>query len=504
MNTPTSPLIGFAGFLVAVGVFVGLAAIVGGVAVGDASVGIYATWAIEHGRLVCAYPPAVHLREIPSIARPWTTETPFYPIISGVAAAIFRIGHATPFPTSAQLGANCLHGYTTMFRWSVRSNAATSTLRVGYLSGVVLLGGVATYLRAARRGWHRGSLLALIVVASLAPVLGSIVQYFHPQDLVAMGLILAGGAGVLRGRWVVAGVFIGLAIVTQQFALLPALAFVVVLPAKARWRFFVAAAVAVLVVDLPFLVATSGRAFHAVVIGTGFSPSLGGTVLWELGLHGPALFVAARVAPIVATGCIAWWVRHHFGDEVLSPVVLTSLIGVSLTMRLVFEVNLWPYYFMALAVSMVVLEAVRGRVRSSVVAWLITVTLAFDPLPGIFQSNAKISDIYLRLDLSEVIVGAFALYVVVSFLRQRHRWFWLIWTVAAAAAFVHVPVIDVLARYVWRTWLWQVLLVPSGLALVAAPGYRMWSSHPNGVDQSLDVVGANAEVVGDDGTSRIP
>src|ERR1035438_9457021 len=43
---------------------------------------------------------------------------------------------------------------------------------------------------------------------------------FHPQDLLAMGLILCGVASVLRDRWVLAGVLMGLALTSQQFSIL--------------------------------------------------------------------------------------------------------------------------------------------------------------------------------------------------------------------------------------------------------------------------------------------
>ena len=284
-----------------------------------------------------------------------------------------------------------------------------------------------------------------------------------------MGLILLGSAAVLRDRWWLAGLFLGLALVTQQFALLAAVALFVAVPTRGRWRLALAAFLTAAVVDVPFLIATSGRALHAIVVGTGFSPSLGGTVLWETDLHGSLLFVASRVMPIVVAGLIAIWARRRLGDEVVTPPTLVSLVGTALAMRLVFEVNLWAYYFMALAVSLVVLEAVRGRLRPTVVGWLLASTLAFDPLPGVFQSNAQVGDIYARLDSAEVVVGVAALYVVISLVRKRVRWFWLGWVVFATLAFVHIAGVDVLEQYIWRTWVWQVLLVPSGLALVAQP-----------------------------------
>lgn len=477
LDRPLSPLESFAGWLIAVAAFVGVVALFGGVTEGDAAVGIYSTWAIAHGHLACAYPPAIYAH-VPPIARPYTSITPFYPVFSGLLVALFRVGHQVAFPTSAQLGYHCANAYDAIYHWSVASSAALDTMRVGYVSGAVLLAGVVAVLRAANHGARLREPVTMLAVAVTAPVVACLLEFFHPQDLVAMGLSLLAVAAALRQRWTWAGVAIGLAITTHQFALLVAVPLLVVAPARRRWWFVGATALAGIAVDLPFLVATSGRAFRAVVIGSGFFPSYGGTILWEIGHRGAPFFLATRVLPIVVALGLAWWAEQRLGARTLEPTVLVSLVGVCLSMRLVFEENLWGYYFMALAVTLIVLESVCRRLRPTVVAWLLTVLLAFDPLPAGFQTNSKIWVIYAREDLPKIVVGLVALYVVASFLRHRRRWFWLAWTVAAAAAFVHYPVLDVLARRAWPTWLWQVLLVPSGLALVGAPCFAAMRARP--------------------------
>lgn len=497
LDRPLSPLESLAGWLVAVGAFVGVVALFGGMSEGDAAVGIYSTWAIAHGHLACAYPPSIYFH-VPPIARPYTSITPFYPIFSGLLAALFRVGHQVPFPTTSQLGYHCTNAYDAIYRWSVKSSSALDTMRIGYASGVVLLAGVASVLRGAKRARRLNEPVAMLAVAVSAPVVACLLEFYHPQDLVAMGLSLFAVAAAMRQRWVWAGVAVGLAITTHQFALLVAAPLFVVAPDRRRWWFVGATAVTGAAVDLPFLLATSGRAFRAIVIGSGFTPSYGGTVLWEIGLRGAPFFLATRVLPIAVALVLAWWAQRRLGERVLEPTVLVSLVGTCLALRLVFEENLWGYYFMALAVALIVLESVRARLRPMVVAWMLSVLLAFDPLPSGFQTNSKIWVIYARVDLPKIVVGLVALYVVVSFLRRHRRWFWLAWTIAAALAFVHYPVIDFLARHAWPTWLWQVLLVPSGLALVAAPGYAVWKRCPSGADYSRTEVETEVQAVSDD------
>lgn len=70
---------------------------------------------------------------------------------------------------------------------------------------------------------------------------------YHPQDLVAVGLALAGLACVLRGKWVWAGVLVGLAISSRCWFWRPL-----------SWRLLGAAPGAYLLVTLPVDVA--GRA----------------------------------------------------------------------------------------------------------------------------------------------------------------------------------------------------------------------------------------------------
>ena len=469
----------------------------------DAAVGIYSTWAIAHGQLACAYPPAIY-SHVPPIARPYTSITPFYPIFSGLLAALLRVGHQVPFPTSAQLGCHCGNAYDAIYRWSVRSSSALNMMRIGYVSGAVLLAGVVASLRAAGRGRRLNEPVTMLAVALSAPVVACPLEFYHPQDLVAMGLSLLAVAAALRQRWVWAGIAVGLAITTHQFSLLVAAPLFVVAPAQRRWWFAGTTALAGAAVDLPFLLATSGRAFRAVVIGSGFTPSYGGTVLWEIGMRGAPFFLATRVLPIAVAFVLAWWVQQRHGGRTIEPTVLVSLVGASLALRLVFEENLWGYCFMALAVMLIMVESVRARLRPTVVAWLLTVMLAFDPLPSGFQTNSTIWFIYARVDLPKIVVGLVALYVIVSFLRRRNRWFWLAWIIVAAVAFVHYPVIDVLAYHTWPTWLWQVLLMSSGLELVDAPGYGLLAELASGDEESRGIIEIGAPSTSNDATSQIP
>jgi uncharacterized membrane protein len=205
-------------------------------------------------------------------------------------------------------------------------------------------------------------------------------QFFHPQDVMAMGLMLGSVACVVRGRWGWAGLLLGLALTSQQFPWLSLAPLLVIAPANRRFRLAAGTIMAVAIVDLPLIVVSAGRAIGPAILGSGGSPSpVGGTLLWEFHLHGASLIAFSRVLPIVASMALAWWATRRLGPGVLEPVPLISLIATALTFRLVFEVNLWGYYFLAITVSLIVLSVVSGRIRLYLLAWLALVALAFNP-----------------------------------------------------------------------------------------------------------------------------
>ena len=356
----------------------------GGVAEGDAAVGIHSTWAIARGHLARAYPPSRYFHG-PPIVRPDTSITPFYSIFAGPLAAMLRVGHAVPFPTTAQLGYHCANAYDAIYHWSVASISAMDTMRVRYASGAALLAGVWASLSVAGHGQRLREPVTMLAVVS-APVVACLLEFYHCQDLVAMGLSLLAVAVSLRQRWVWSGVAVGLAITTRQFALLVAAPLFSVAPAQRRWWFAAAITVAGAAVDLPFLLARSGRAFRAVVVGLGLTLSYGGTVMWELGLHGATSFLAMRVAnrggPLaLVVGAAAPRCRYPRADD----AGLTGRDMPGATTRLRRE-PLGLYFHGPRG------DAEPARVGScapapTVVAWLLTVLLAFDPLPSGFQSN---------------------------------------------------------------------------------------------------------------------
>jgi hypothetical protein len=372
LNRPLSGWWCAVGWILATAIYVGFVRYFEGPTQADSIVSVFSTWAIAHGQWACAY-PVNKGGSFPFIA-------PLYPLLSGALAALTHIGGSVPFPSQAAMGAHCANGVNLMGRWSARSNAGGSTVQIGYLSWLFVMGGVVALLRAAGRGRRGWEPFTLVLLACVPMVWMPLEQYFHPQDAIAIGLILGGVACVLRRRWGWAGVVLGLALMSQQFPWLCLAPLVVVAPANRRFRLVGGVVLATAIVSLPLIVATSGRAFGPALLGSGSSPSpVGGTVLWEFHLHGASLIAFSRVLPILLSMVLARWAVRRLGPGVLQPVPLISLIASALTLRLVFEVNLWGYYFLAVTVSLVVLSIACGRIRLYLLAWLVMVALAFNP-----------------------------------------------------------------------------------------------------------------------------
>jgi hypothetical protein len=460
LNDPLPAWACVAGWIVATFIFFMLTSLLGGVIRVDAFETVFSTWAVAHGHMSCIYSPG---------NKPiYPYVEPLYPLLSGVAAALMQIGHGTAFPTQAQLGSHCSSAISAMTHWSAQSGAIGATLRIGYLSWFFLLGGAVSLLRAVGRGRCVWELLSVLVLACASSVILCLQEAFHPQDLIALGLALAGVASALRGKWVWAGLWLGLAFITQQFSLLALAPLFVLAPSTQRIKFASAVVGVVAVVIAPLVVLTSGRAIRAGLIGSGFSPSSegGGTLLWETHVHGFFQFVLSRLMPIVCALVLAWWASRKLGPAALEPVALVSIIATSLTFRLVFEENLFGYYYMAIVVMLILLDVTRGRVRLGVVALLTTFFLWHDPVAWAFPYPHLLNiRHWIPAAVALVALGFFAYDVA----RRRFHPFFLAWIVFITFIFVRIPGDARSFPILLPLWLWQTLLVSSALALAVDP-----------------------------------
>jgi hypothetical protein len=356
------------GWILASSLFGILVRLAGGITTSDSFVSVNSSLAVAHGYFSCAYPPQSTLGINP-------LAPPLYPFLSGGLAALFHIGNSVPFPRATQLGPHCSHAFAAIGNWIVPTGANFSVERFGYVGWIILAIGVVALLRATGRGRRVWEPVCLAAVACTPPVIMCFNEYFHPQDLIAVGLSLAALACVLRNRWISAGILFGLAFTSQQFALLFLVPLICIVSRGAAQRLVVSFLAAVAVIDVPLFIITSGRSLKASLFGTGVN-SKSATLLVQLHISGNLLYALSRGLPLVLCVGIAVWTRRRCGESALDPVPMLSLMAVSLLLRLAFEINLWGYYFMAVSVVLIVIQIIRQRINWWFVVWLALVTYA--------------------------------------------------------------------------------------------------------------------------------
>jgi hypothetical protein len=448
------------GWLVATALFVGFAAAPGGPGTVDSSLSIFSTWAIAHGQLACAF-PTVTLPHEPPIA-------PVYPLYSGALTAIAHIGQSLPFPSRAAMGPNCTTAVDTIRQWGFHSGAYLPTRWIGFTSWLVLMAGVVAWLRASGKGRSGWEPATLIVLALLPPLWIALSYYFHPQDLVALGFAFAAMACAVRDRWAVAGVLVALAVLSQQYALLVAAPLLVLTPQGRRARFIAGAAGAATVVVGPFLIAGSPGILRAVTIGSGDSPSVGGTMMWYLTHHGPAVVLFSRVLPIVLALAAATVVSRRLGSCALRPPALCSLVAFCLSLRLLFEQNFFAYYLVALVIALILADVVRGNVRGSLVAWVASLTMVFT-IDGYFLkiTSGLHGEVVIPLLVILTAIGLTVYGVVRG--HTWSKWSKLLWAAFVLCTVITWPLKANLLLLRAPTWVWQSLFVITGAMLAAGP-----------------------------------
>ena len=393
------------GWIVASAVFIAGTQLLGGPTSGDAGDSINTTWAFAHGMFACGYAPGNEY------GLPYSA--PLYPLISGAVVALLRIGHSVVFPAGGQFGVHCSTAVEALYHWTLASGALAPTLRIGYVTWFALMFGAVLLLRTVGRGRSAWEILTVLMLAVTPPVFMCLHEYFHPQDLLAMGLIFGGLAMVQRQSWLMAGLLLGLAVTSQQYALLAVIPLLVLVPRRSINRYVVGIAGALVLIAAPLSALAGSGALKALVTGSGATWT-SSTLIGEIRISSSVLIVLSRVAPFVAALLLAWWAESRLGAKVLEAGPLLSVISTSLAFRLLFEVNLWGYYFMALAVTLLIQCVLRRRLKISWVLWLVAITVAFHPVVGATSSLSAVSTPWFPLWLWQLVLVGWGVYLAVQ------------------------------------------------------------------------------------------
>jgi hypothetical protein len=344
------------------------------------------TTAISHGDLAAAArdtlvpnPPGYPLLMSPVVLalRPWIG-SPRWCDDKPVPKILYSFGDAYFLsvlgPCTAKHGADHGKPYPIWYR---------SQAVLAILGWVVLAVGAVMALRATGAGGGVGEVLLVVALALFPAASDTIAQTFHPQDLMSVGLICAGLAQALRRRWVWVGAAFGAAFLCKQFAVLPLLAVVAAAPGwRARARILVPLGGVVALGVVPFyLVApvATVRAMTAVYV-EGVTLVKTPTMVGVLGILEKTKLEIARDAPIVAAAALALWARRRAGAGLLAPAPLVGLALACLATRLVFEISLLNYYFLAVGAALLLLDFTRRRPPVASVVWIVATRFGLSPL----------------------------------------------------------------------------------------------------------------------------
>jgi hypothetical protein len=241
---------------------------------------------------------------------------------------------------------------------------------LGLLAWVVLALGALALLRAAGAdsvGTRVGVLGFLVILPSAS---SAIVQLYHPQDILSLGLGLTALAQGFRGRWVLAGALFGAAFLTKQFAvllLIPALA--AGPDGRSRLRCVLAAVAVFGAGILPFLISAPRATLENL---SGFSAGgavAGSTALTLLGVTGTVASAVARDAPVAFAAVVCLWAVRRFSATLQRPELLLALALACMGSRLVFESVIFPYYLLGTSVLYFLVDLVARRSPHRSLAW---------------------------------------------------------------------------------------------------------------------------------------
>jgi hypothetical protein len=359
------------GWILASLLFIVVVHSVGGVAMADGVESIVPFTALAHGDLACSYPPVVG---------PSAFTAPLFPLLASPLILVAHHGSSIPFPSGSALGTNCHQAWTSISVWLALTNAPDADRWLGYLVWFPFLAGVIALVRTTDRAKTLFEPVLACTLAVTPALFTTVTEYFHPEDFLCVGLVLAGLAAVRRDAWGWVGAWFALAVLAQPFALLALLVVAFASTRRQLARAVPTAALVFAVVLAPLAIATAGRVLQSVR-GTGDTQY--STTYWSTVFHitSPStLELFARGLPLVLTALVAVSFRRRYGPAAFAGPSLCYLVAVAFALRILFEVNLWEYYYMAAVVFLVVADVLQGRLRPFVLLWVTVLWLWYHPI----------------------------------------------------------------------------------------------------------------------------
>src|SRR5438067_1767370 len=255
--------------------------------------------------------------------------------------------------------------------------------RLGAFVCLLALAGLAVALMAAmaRQGRSRTACILIPAAVLVNPLTYSALDFGHPEELLGAALCAGAVLAAARGRAVWAGVLLGCALATKQWAALAILPMLLAAPRGSRMRAGgVMAAVAGLLVA-PMMIADPGRFWlaqkslglaltyqHTVTASNVWFPfAQSSTGLTPDGGHAIAQFslpsaVGHLIHPLVIGAVLAVAVAYAYRRRGVAPEEALQLVALVMLVRCLLDPLTYSYHHAPFLVALVSYEALRRRV----------------------------------------------------------------------------------------------------------------------------------------------
>lgn len=258
------------------------------------------------------------------------------------------------------------------------------------LTTVYLIGVIPCYLALlvlARVLWARmgerplAERVAVVCLCAGSPFVARAVHWGHPEEFLATALCVAALLAAGRGRGVLAGVLLGLAFASKQWAVVAGPPVLAMLPGH-HWRFVASAAAVAIAFTLPMLLGdpdrfwlvtrAAGSSDPSTVLGLRPGPFPDGYVtahtIWtplaaEQVVDGrPLLFMPAWIAsathPLIVLASVPLaWIVHRRNRGPISLLVGLRLFCVVLIVRCALDPNNLDYYHLPIVATLAAVAA---------------------------------------------------------------------------------------------------------------------------------------------------
>ncbi|NNN21112.1 MAG: hypothetical protein HKL80_03815 [Acidimicrobiales bacterium] len=325
--------------------------------------------AIAQGKLSCAYDGSII-----------NDANPLYPLILALSLRTFTSSQdiSQLFEVDSTVCAN--PNPQISLSDNLASHIVSDTAFVTWL--VVAFGLIYVLQKSARKNtWF---LIYALFGLSLMPFFAaSISIFFHPEDVLAIGLVLISTGAMLREKWILSGIFAGLALDSKLIAVPFLLVLFVLIPGKARIKFTLAAVFISALILSPFLITLPSSikifAGHDALTFLINAPSI---MSYLKGIFGSHAALASRGLPVIFAGVFAIVFKMKLPNVFKNTEAVVILLCASAIWRVFFEVEVFAYYLMPISITFFLIVLICNRGYMLYLFWSFVTALIYNATNG--------------------------------------------------------------------------------------------------------------------------